>query len=238
MAAPCSDALGVCFFVSICTGLGVECMVGHSQIDCAKLQFRRFNFDSSKQTFGLHNAVLIFTSRSYILLCVMCECSGCGVQELLVLTFVSSAMLGSAQGTGLNESCSSSSCFEVFASEFDESKLACNATALQCQCKFQVLDLAACVVINTSGEKKYFDLVVTEVVGNVAASKYTAECRNVLEKHGPCRLEEIMDGGFKITPSEIALTASGVAFEMISAYQMVLVCLALLFMLAPFGMLT
>ena len=160
----------------------------------------------------------------------MCACSDCGGQVILVLTFVSSAMLGSAQGTNVNEStCSSSSCFEVFASEFDESKLACNASAFQCQCKFQVLDLVACVVTNTSDKKKHFDLVVKEVVGNVAASKYTAECRDVLEKRGPCKLEEIEDGGFKITPSEIALTVSGVAFEMISVYQIVLVCLALLY---------
>ncbi len=150
------------------------------------------------------------------------------MQELLVLTFLSSALLGSAQGTNLNESCSSPSCFDVFASEFDESKLSCNASAFQCQCKFQVLDLSACVVSSINENSKYFDLVVTEAVGNVSASKYTAECRDVLEKHGPCRLEEIKDIGFKITPTEIALTASGIAFEMISAYQVVLICLALL----------
>ncbi len=155
----------------------------------------------------------------------MGECNGCGVQVLLVLTFVSTSMLGSAEGTNWDRSCSS--CFEVFASEFDESKLACNArdysSAIQCQCKFQVLDLAACVATNTN--EKHFDLVVTEIVSNDDANKYTAECRDALEKHGPCKLEDIKDSGFKITPSEIALTAFGVAFEMISAYQMVQICL-------------
>ena len=144
-------------------------------------------------------------------------------------------MLGSgcsAQGTNLTEPCTSSlACFDVFASEFDESKISCNvsAAATACRCKFQVLDLAACVLNNVGGGDREdpFNLVVNEIVGNVASSKYTAACREAVEQHGSCKLEGIRDHGFKITVTEIALTSAGVGFEFISAYQMVIFYLVL-----------
>jgi hypothetical protein len=139
-------------------------------------------------------------------------------------------MLGSAQGTNLTESCTSSACFDVFASEFDESKITCNvsaAAATACRCKFQVLDLAACVLnyVGDGDRENPFNLMVTEIVDNAASSKYTAACRDAIEQHGSCKLEGIRDHGFKITATEIALSSAGVGFEILSAYQMVLLCL-------------
>ncbi len=136
-------------------------------------------------------------------------------------------MLGSAQGT--NVSCTSSACSNVFASEFDESKIACNSSdaATECRCKFEVLDLAACVLNSNGGLEDNFNLMVTEIVGNVSSSKYTASCRDAVEQHGPCKLEGIRDHGFKITASEVALTSAGVGFEIMSVYQMVLLRLFL-----------
>jgi hypothetical protein len=143
------------------------------------------------------------------------------------------ATISSAQATNLNETCTSAACFEVFASEFDESKITCDvsAAATACQCKIQILDLAACVLtstaVNNGGLVDHFNLEVTEVVGNVASSKYTAACREAIEQRGPCKLEGIVDHGFKITTTEIALTSAGVGFEILSAYQLVLFALFL-----------
>ncbi len=46
---------------------------------------------------------------------------------------------------------------------------------------FQVLGLAACVLNNVSNSdlEDRFNLMVTEIVGNVASSKYTASCRDM-----------------------------------------------------------
>ena len=115
-----------------------------------------------------------------------------------------------------------SSCFNIFSAEFDESKLACNVSADICKCQLKVLDLSACVVENVSDDKKRFDLEV--VAENTAASKYTAPCKEIVEKYGPCKLDGIIDQGFQITANEIGLTAAGVGFELISAYQMVHSC--------------
>ena len=133
-------------------------------------------------------------------------------------------MLGSSWAQGTNKSfpvCSSPACFDVFSAEFDESKLACNVSADTCQCQLKVLDLTGCVLSQVSAHEKRFDLVVSGIVDNAPASKYTADCRDVVEKHGPCKLEGITDHGFEITSTETVLTAVGVGFEMISAYQMV-----------------
>jgi hypothetical protein len=151
-------------------------------------------------------------------------------QKLPILFLVGCAIICSAQATNLTKSCASAACFEIFASEFDRSKITCNvsaAAATACRCKFQVLDLAACVITNSTVNEKSglednrFNLVVTEVVGNAASSKYTAACRDAIEQRGPCKLEGIVDQGFKITATEIALTSAGVGFEIMSAYQMV-----------------
>jgi hypothetical protein len=150
---------------------------------------------------------------------------------LIMLFLMARAKISSAQATNLNEACASAACFEVFASEFDESKITCDvsAAATACQCKIQVLDLAACVfkssAVNNGGLEDRFNLEVTEVVDNVASNKYTAACREAIEQRGPCKLEGIVDHGFKITTTEIALTSAGVGFEIMSAYQMVLIAL-------------
>jgi hypothetical protein len=140
-------------------------------------------------------------------------------------------IISSAQAANLNESCASAACFEVFASEFDESKIRCNMSATSatvCRCKFQVLDLTACVIINSmkrnGGQEDSFNLVVNEV-GIVASNKFTSTCRIAIEQRGPCELKGIVDHGFKITTTEKVLTSAGIGFEMLLAYQMVLFAL-------------
>ena len=132
--------------------------------------------------------------------------------------------LSYAQGTAeSHKDCSS--CFDIFSAEFDESKLACDVSAEKCKCQLKVLDLSACVIENVSADKKRFDLeVVTANSSQTAASKYTAACKEIVETHGPCKLDGIIDQGFQITANEIGLTAAGVGFELISAYQMVCSC--------------
>jgi hypothetical protein len=115
-----------------------------------------------------------------------------------------------------------SSCFNIFSAEFDESKLACDVSADRCMGWLQVLDLSAVCVKNISDTKKRFDCQVQAYMAeNTAASKYTAACKEIVEKYGPCKLDGIIDQGFQITANEIGLTAAGVGFELISAYQMV-----------------
>ncbi len=61
-----------------------------------------------------------------------------------------------------------------------------------------------------------FNLVVSEIDGNVASSKYTSACSDAVEQHGTCKVEGIRDHGFEITATEVALTSAG--FEIMSAY--------------------
>ena len=117
-----------------------------------------------------------------------------------------------------------SSCFDVFSAEFDESKMACGVSADKCKCQLKVLDLSACVI---SENEKHFDLLVDGSSSDTAASKYTAACKEVVDKHGPCKLDGIIDRGFQVTANEIALTAMGIFFELMSAYQMVCIYLGL-----------
>ncbi len=128
------------------------------------------------------------------------------------------ALLCSSHAKRTNESCSS--CLNIFLVEYDESKLACNVSAGICQCNLDLLDLKATTscVTDGGGKEKSVDLVVTVNEGN-ASNKYTAECKEMIEKHGPCKLEGIMDYGFKITATEIALTSVGIGFEMITFFR-------------------
>jgi hypothetical protein len=105
------------------------------------------------------------------------------------------AMLGSVQG--INQSCTSSACFEVFAPEFDEPNITCNtsaaAQAYECRCKFQVLDLVPCVLNSISDSNREARFNPTVSAGNEASRKYTSACRDAVEQHGPCMSEGIMD---------------------------------------------
>ena len=155
------------------------------------------------------------------------------MQALLVLVlfklcvFCSVICSSRAQETNTSYSACTPSCFDVFLAEFDESKLACNVSAAACQCQLKVLDLSACALSNVRDKEKGFDLVVT--AESAAASKYTKDCHEVIEKHGPCKLEGIVDRGFKITTTEIGLTAVGIGFEIMSAYQIVRIFLGLFY---------
>lgn len=144
----------------------------------------------------------------------------------MICVFCEMSCLSHAQGTAeLYKDCSS--CFDVFSAEFDESKIACSVSADKCKCQLKVLDLSACVIDYISGTEKPFDLVVNGSSSDTAASKYTAACKENVEKHGPCKLDGIFDRGFQVTANEIALTASAILFELMSAYQMVCICFRL-----------
>ena len=162
--------------------------------------------------------------------CESCDICCCCVQVLLVLfeLWVFCSMICSSRAQDTSKSytaaCSvfSPSCLDVFSAEFDESKLDCNDSSGVCQCQVKVLDLSACVLSNVrdrENSEKGFNLVVT--ADSAGASKYTRDCHEVIQKHGPCKLLGIIDSGFKITATEIGLTAAGVGFEVMSAYQMV-----------------
>ena len=113
----------------------------------------------------------------------------CALQILPILILVGCAILSSAQGT---DSSTSSACFDIFASEFEESKITCKVSAADsaCRCKFQVLDLSACVLdyVSNGDREDPFNLVVSEIVSNVASSKYTSAFRDAFEQHGSCKL--------------------------------------------------
>jgi hypothetical protein len=114
----------------------------------------------------------------------------------------------------------SSSCTDIFSSEFDESRLVCNKAATNCQCKFHLLDVTACVVTNGSNDNKIYDLSGFEVQ-NTSSSRYTAACKSTILEAGTCSIRGVSDKGIPITLLDAIFAALGISLELILFYQLV-----------------
>ena len=139
-----------------------------------------------------------------------------------MLQVITAALIldSSASVAGANQSCRAS-CTSLFSVEFDESKLACNNSAVNCPCQFWVLDIRACAAQEVQGGHVYDITVLDSVNLSTASSKYTQACKNDVHLHGLCSIKGISDSGFLISSEEKVLAALGVTLETISAYQLV-----------------
>ena len=139
-----------------------------------------------------------------------------------MLQVITAALIldSSASVAGANQSCRAS-CTSLFSVEFDESKLACNNSAVNCPCQFWVLDIRACAAQEVQGGHVYDITVLDSVNLSTASSKYTQACKNDVHLQSSCSIKGISDLGFPISSDEKVFVALAVIFESATAIQIV-----------------